>query len=133
GWGLRLAALVLLVYAGLLGLTYFGFTKVPSGFIPNQDKGYLIVNVQLPDSASIDRTTAVMNRVQQIAAETEGVDHTVDIVGQSFVMNGISSNFGTTFIVLKPFHDRRSPDLYSEAIAQKLRMRLMAEIEQAQI
>jgi multidrug efflux pump len=133
GWGLRLSVVVLLLYGGLLGLTYFGFTRVPGGFIPQQDKGYLIVNVQLPDSASIERTTAVMDRVQKIVAETEGVDHTVDIVGQSFVMNGISSNFGTMFIVLKPFHERRSPELYSEAVANKLRGRLFGEIEQAQL
>ena len=133
GWTLRLSVVVLLLYGGLLGLTYYGFTKVPGGFIPNQDKGYLIVNVQLPDSASLERTTAVMDQIQRIIAETDGVAHTVDIPGQSFVMNGVSSNFGTTFITLKPFHDRRSPALYSEAIAMKLRQRFMMEIEGAQI
>jgi multidrug efflux pump len=132
GWSLRLSAVVLLVYAGLLGLTYFGFTRIPGGFIPNQDKGYLIVNVQLPDSAALDRTVAVMDRLQQIIAETPGVAHTVDIPGQSFVMNGVSSNFGSMFIILKPFHERRSPQMYSEAIANTLRTRFMAEIEQAQ-
>ena len=50
---------MLLVYVGLLGLTGFGFTRVPTGFIPSQDKGYLIVNVQLPDSASLERTLEV--------------------------------------------------------------------------
>jgi multidrug efflux pump len=133
GWGLRLCAVVLVVYAGLLGLTYFGFLRVPGGFIPSQDKGYLIVNIQLPDSASLDRTVAVMDRIQQIAAETPGVAHTVDIPGQSFVMNGISSNFGSLFIVLKPFSERRSPALYSEAIADGLRRRYLQEIEQAQV
>ena len=133
GWSLRLSVMVLLLYGGLLGLTYYGFTKVPGGFIPSQDKGYLIVNVQLPDSASLERTTAVMDQIQRITAETEGIAHTVDIPGQSFVMNGVSSNFGSTFIILKPFHNRRSPALYSEAIAMKLRMRLMNEIEGAQI
>jgi multidrug efflux pump len=133
GWSLRLSAVVLLLYVGLLGLTFYGFTHVPGGFIPNQDKGYLIVNIQLPDSASLDRTTKVMDRIQKIAAETPGVAHTVDIPGQSFVMNGVSSNFGSTFIILKPFHERRSPELYAEAIANQIRMRCMAEIEQAQV
>ncbi len=131
-WTLRLSALVLLLYAGLLGLTYFGFTTIPGGFIPNQDKGYLIVNVQLPDSASLDRTVVVMDEMQKIIAETEGVDHTVDIPGQSFVLAGVSSNFGTTFITLKPFHERRSPDLYSEAIAMKLREKFGTRIASAQ-
>jgi multidrug efflux pump len=133
GVSLRLNVLVLLVYIGLLGVTYFGFTLVPSGFIPPQDKGYLIVNIQLPDSASQDRTVAIMDRIQKIIAATPGVAHTVDIPGQSFVMNGISSNFGSTFIILKPFSQRRAPQLYSEAIAASLRQKLTEEIEGAQI
>jgi multidrug efflux pump len=133
GWSLRLSVVVLVLYVGLLGLTGFGFTQIPGGFIPNQDKGYLIVNIQLPDSASLERTTAVMDRIQKIAASEPGVAHTVDIPGQSFVMNGVSSNFGTMFITLKPFHERRSPELYSETIASKLRARLDKEIEQGQL
>ena len=63
----------MLVYAGLLYLTYYGFTIVPIGFIPDQDKGYLLVNVQLPDSASLERTQAVMKRMDEIARdETAG-------------------------------------------------------------
>jgi multidrug efflux pump len=133
GLSLRLSVVVLVLYVGLLGLTGWGLARTPEGFIPQQDKGYLIINVQLPDSASQERTVAVMDQIQKIAAETPGVAHTVDIPGQSFVMNGISSNFGTTFLTLKPFHDRRSPDLSGEAIANKIRMRCAAEIEQAQI
>ncbi len=132
GLSLRACVVVLLLYVGLLGLTYFLRTRIPEGFIPNQDKGYLIVNIQLPDSASQERTIAVMERMRQIIAETPGVAHTVDVPGQSFVMNGVSSNFGTAFVVLKPFHQRRAPELYSEAIAQQLRGRFAAEIEEAQ-
>jgi multidrug efflux pump len=133
GGCLRLCAVVLVGYVALLGLTYAGFLRVPGGFIPSQDKGYLIVNIQLPDSASLDRTVAVMDRVQQIAAETPGVAHTVDIPGQSFVMSGASSNFGSLFIVLKPFRERRSPALYADAIADRLQRRYVAEIEQAEV
>jgi multidrug efflux pump subunit AcrB len=132
GLGLKAWAVVLLLYFGLLGLTYYGFTRIPEGFIPQQDKGYLIVNVQLPDSASQERTIAVMEKMRQIIAQTPGVAHTVDVPGQSFVMNGVSSNFGTVFIVLKPFSERRSPELYSEAIAHQLYGRFMMEVEQAQ-
>jgi multidrug efflux pump len=130
---LKLSAAALLVYAGLLGLTYFAYTKVPGGFIPNQDKGYLIVNVQLPDSASQARTIEVMDQIQKIIECNPGVAHTVDIPGQSFVMNGVSSNFGSVFVILKPFHERRTPDLYSEAIANDLRGQLYMAINQAQI
>ena len=130
---LRLSIVVLIVYGGLLCLTYHSFTMVPSGFIPSQDKGYLIVNIQLPDSSSQERTVEIMDRIQKIIAETPGTAHVVDIPGQSFVMNGISSNFGSTFIILKPFSERRDPKLNSEAIAMTLRRRFAAEIKGAQI
>jgi multidrug efflux pump len=133
GLSLRLSMVVLALYVGLLVLTYFGFRMVPGGFIPSQDKGYLIVNIQLPDAASQDRTVAIMDRILKIIGETPGVAHTVDIPGQSFVMNGVSSNFGSTFIILKPFSERRDPQHYSEVIAMSLRQRFAAEIEGAQI
>ena len=134
-WFLRLSVVVLLLYVGLLGLTYYGFTKLPSGFIPNQDKGYLIGNVQLPDSASLERTVAVMDRIQKIIAETPGIEHTIDIPGQSFVMNGISSNFGTFFVTLKPFHERRLSRQSSAPKRSRTRCgpRLIREIDQAQV
>ena len=103
------ASIVLLVYVGLLGLTGFGFARIPSGFVPIQDKGYLIVNIQLPDSASLERTVEATAAVEKIALETPGVAHTVAIPGQSFVLNAISSNFGNMFVILKPFHERRDP------------------------
>jgi multidrug efflux pump subunit AcrB len=132
-WCLRLSAIVLLLYVGLLGLTYVGYTMVPGGFIPNQDKGYLIVNVQLPDSASQARTIEVMDQIQKIVSTHPGVAHTVDIPGQSFVMAGVSSNFGSMFIILKPFSERRAPEMYSEAIANDLRGKLFMEIDKAQV
>ena len=81
-----------------------------------QDKGYLIVNVQLPDSASLERTVEAIAAVERIALETPGVGHTMSIPGQSFVMNAISSNYGCVFVILKPFHERRGPELTGEAI-----------------
>ena len=64
---LRVSVIVLIVYGGLLYLTYFGFTRVPTGFIPSQDKGYLLVDVRLPDSASLERTSDVMTQIEKIA------------------------------------------------------------------
>src|SRR5438128_526408 len=87
GWCLRLSVIVLLVYVGLVGLTGYGFTRVPSGFVPIQDKGYLLLNIQLPDSASLERTIEVTAAVEKIALETPGVAHTVAIPGTSFVLN----------------------------------------------
>jgi len=133
GWGLRLSAIVLLVYAGLIGLTAFGFTQVPSGFVPTQDKGYLIANIQLPDAASLERTVEVTQAVEKIALETPGVAHTLAIPGQSFVLNAFSSNYGSMFITLKPFHERRAAELSGEAILSRLRARLKREVPEARV
>jgi multidrug efflux pump len=142
---IRGTAVALLVYVGLLGLTYVGFTKVPTGFVPNQDKGYLVVSAQLPDSASLERTRAVADLMEKIArgsegvegsqavAGMEGVEHTITISGQSFLLNANGSNFASMFVILAPFEERHSPELYADAIAAKLRRRLFAEIEDARI
>ena len=119
GWCLRLSAIVLLVYVGLIGLTGFGFTRVPAGFIPTQDKGRLVVNVQLPDSASLERTTEVMDKIEKIALETPGVAHIIANRGRSFILNAVSSNLGSAFLPLQPFHERRDPSLSADAIAAR--------------
>ncbi|HEY0984255.1 efflux RND transporter permease subunit [Schlesneria sp.] len=130
---LRVSFLVMVVYGGLLVATYFGLTKTPVGFIPAQDKGYLLVNMQLPDSASLDRSIDVLKRVEKIAQETEGVAHTTGIAGQSIILNAVGSNFASMFIILDDFHHRHSPSLGANAIAAKLRQRMVSEILDAQI
>ncbi|RUL89050.1 efflux RND transporter permease subunit [Tautonia sociabilis] len=114
---IRVSAIVLVVYVGLLGLTYLGFRAVPTGFIPAQDKGYLVVNAQLPDAASTSRTEAVVRRLSKIAREIPGVAHTIDMVGYS-ALNGTNlSNVGSMFIVLEPFEERAGrPELSADAV-----------------
>ena len=109
---------------GLLALTGFGFTRIPTGFIPTQDKGYLLLDVQLADAASLERTDEIMRQIEQIALETPGVAHILDVSGQSFILNAISSNYGGGFVILKPFHERHGHELRAESIAQELRKRL---------
>src|SRR4029434_3260809 len=77
----RLAALVLIIYAGLLALTALGFKVVPGGFLPTQDRGYGVGFCQLPDAASLDRTQAVVDKIAQIARETLGGLDTTDMAG----------------------------------------------------
>ncbi len=133
GWALRVSFIVLVVYGGLVGLTYFGLTHVPTGFIPSQDKGYLVVNIQLPDSASLERTMAVAAKVEKIAHAIPGVAHTVSIPGQSFLMNANSSNFGSMFVVLDSFHERHDPATSADAVARQLRAAVYRDIEEAQV
>src|SRR5262249_34712792 len=95
---LRLSLLVLLSYGALLALTYLVFSRAPAGFIPQQDQGRLIVNVQLPDSASLQRTQETLALVDEITRMTPGVAHTVVIAGLSFLQSATSANFGSMFI-----------------------------------
>ncbi|HEX5268919.1 MAG TPA: efflux RND transporter permease subunit, partial [Gemmataceae bacterium] len=113
---LRVAVVALLVYVGLLGLTGFTYEKTPHGFIPQQDMGYLMVVVQLPDAASTERTDAVMRQMEKIALETPGIKHEAAIVGMSFALNANGPNYGSMFVNLQPYQQRRTPNLSAGAI-----------------
>jgi multidrug efflux pump len=127
GKSLRLSAVVLLIYGGLLVLTFWQFNRTPTGFIPQQDKGYLLLNVQLPDSASVERTQRVMARIETIARDTPGVAHTVGVSGQSLVLNANAPNLGSMYVLLKDFSERRGAELRADAIAATLRERCRRE------
>ncbi len=133
GWSLRVSLLVLLLYGGLLYLTYWGFKQTPSGFIPMQDKGYLLVNVQLPDSASVQRTQAVMEQINEIALKTKGVKNTVAIAGQSILLNANAPNFGALYLMLDDFHDRTEPGLTGDEIAARLQTAVGERIRDATV
>ena len=103
---LRLAAVVLLIYGGLLVLTVLGFKTVPLGFIPLQDQGYLIGLAQLPDGASLQRSDEVRQQMVRLASSVPGVSHTVEFTGFSGLDGTNRSNAVTTFLVLAPFEER---------------------------
>ncbi|VTR92957.1 transporter : Cation/multidrug efflux pump OS=Singulisphaera acidiphila (strain ATCC BAA-1392 / DSM 18658 / VKM B-2454 / MOB10) GN=Sinac_7474 PE=4 SV=1: ACR_tran: ACR_tran [Gemmata massiliana] len=130
---MRLSLLVLLVYAGLLVLTGWTFEDAPKGFIPQQDQGRLIVNIQLPDAASLERTHEAALEVERIARDVPGVAHTVTNSGMSFLLQANSPNFASMFIVLKPFGERQQPDLTANAIMAKLRKRWAEKVPDAQV
>jgi multidrug efflux pump len=133
GWLLRLSVVVLLVYAGLMLLTYHVFTVAPRGFVPEQDQGRLILNVELPASASLERTQATLAQIEQIAHQTPGVAHTVAIAGYSFVQQADSSTFGSVFVVLEPFDKRPGPELQANAIMAHLRREFRRQIKDGQV
>ena len=127
---LRVSGVALLVYVGLVVLGVRVFNAVPAGFIPDQDKQYLICVAQLPDAASLDRTDAVLRRMTEMALTVPGVEASVAFPGLS--PNGFtaSPNSGITFICLKPFEERSTPDLSASAIAARLNA-LFGEIQEA--
>jgi len=121
----RFAAVMLLVYAGILAYGLNEFRNTPVGFIPQLDGGYLIVATQLPGGASLDRTDAVNRRVAEIALEVPGVAHAVNIVGFSGATRTTAPNAGAVFVVLDPFETRdRDPQQSATALQDELRKRL---------
>jgi multidrug efflux pump len=128
---LRVSLLMVLVYGGLLALTWWSFTTTPTGFIPQQDKGYLLVNVQLPDAASVTRTEEVVHQIDQIARSMPGVKHTVAIAGQSILLDANASNFGALYLMLDDFEHRTRPELSGEAIGAALQERCQKEVPRA--
>jgi hydrophobe/amphiphile efflux-1 (HAE1) family protein len=102
----RVSALVLLVYAAILAFGMNEFRKTPTGFIPQLDRGYLIVVVQLPPGASLSRTDEVQNRIVDVALKTPGVEHAVNIVGFSGATFTNAPNAGAVFLTLAPWEQR---------------------------
>lgn len=126
----RTSVVTLLIYGGLLGLTYHTFMTVPQGFIPQQDKGYLIVNAQLPDGASLERSEAVVEQMTEIALNTPGVAHTIGVPGYSVLTSTNISNVGGMFVTLEPFEERKgNPALYADAIALNLQQQFRGILE----
>lgn len=130
GGCLRVSLIALLIYFGLLGLTYFGFKITPTGFVPSQDQGYVMISAQLPDAASLERSTEVAARLTNAALKTPGVGHTISLPGYSLLNSNSLSNTVTVFVVLTPFDERKTPDLSADAICQKLRV-ATADVEDA--
>lgn len=118
----RLSILVLVIYAGMMFVTAEQFKTTPTGFVPQQDKMYLIAFAQLPDASSLDRTEEVMKRMSAIALEHPGVESSVAFPGLSPNGFTVSSNEGIVFVTLKPFSERQTPEFSSGAIAGALNM-----------
>ncbi|HEY7636414.1 MAG TPA: efflux RND transporter permease subunit [Gemmatimonadales bacterium] len=112
--------LALAVYVVLVGLTILGFRKVPAGFVPTQDKQYLVAFAQLPDGATLDRTEAVMRQMADIGRKQPGVLNAVQFPGLS--INGFvnAPNAGIVFFTLVPFDERKSKEEYGLTVAGAL-------------
>jgi len=124
---IRMTTLVLVLYAGLCGLNFLAFEKVPTGFIPQQDQGYLILFAQLPDAASLARTQAVVEQATKIILETKGVNHVNAYSGFSILSGASQSNVATMFATLDSFDDRAGhANLHANVVIEDLKKRLGA-------
>ncbi len=128
---LRVSILVLGVYGGLLYLTYWGYGQLPTGFIPSQDKGYLVASVQMPDATAQVRTSDAMEKIERIVMDTPGVKNVNSVIGNSFLLSAYGSSFGSMFIILEDFEERGTPDLTSDAIMMRIRKQVAEEVPDA--
>ncbi|MET3353641.1 UNVERIFIED_ORG: hydrophobe/amphiphile efflux-1 (HAE1) family protein [Xanthobacter viscosus] len=129
----RVVALVLIVYVGIVAFGGYLFTTTPQGFIPQQDRGYLIIAAQLPPGASMQRTETVMKQAGDLVLGTPGVSRVINIAGFSGATFTNAPNAGAMFVILKPFPEREGhPDQTASAV-QKVLFGKMAGIQEAQM
>ncbi len=117
---IRKMAIPLVLLAGIAGLSVVLGRKLPSGFVPDEDQGYAVIGVQLPDGASLQRTRAVYQQIDDILAKEPGIRTYNGVAGFSFFTRTAASYTGTGFVSFQPWEDRKSPELSARAILQKL-------------
>jgi HAE1 family hydrophobic/amphiphilic exporter-1 len=120
----------MLVFVALVGLAAWWYGKVPTGLLPNEDQGYILASVKLPDAASLSRTREVTERIESIFAEAPGVATSFTIGGLSLVDGGVASNAATFFATFTPWEDREDPSLSQDAILGYL-MQQFSQIKEA--
>lgn len=138
---LRLSLIVVLLYGGLLFLTYKTFTNVPTGFIPIQDRGYLMMFIQLPDASSLDRTKAVIRQIQDQCYGNEeegtgpvpGIRAVISTVGMSFLTSSTSPNMATLTVILDSFEERKKSGITDVMVQEELTRRINANIRMASV
>ena len=130
---LRISFVMLILYVVLIGLAVRGFQVVPAGFLPSQDKGYLVVSAKLPDGASLQRTEAVAESINEVLLSVDGVAHTLSIPGYSILTSTNASNSVGMFVILDSFeHRSKRQDLYATALVETIQKKLSG-IQEAQI
>ena len=128
----RVWPLVLLAFAGLCTLAFLAFAAVPTGFVPEEDQGYVLVIAQLPQASSIERTKAVVAEMREIAMDTPGVADVLEVSGYNIV-DALKQPFqGMAFVILKPFEERTTPETQAEGVMDSLRTKF-AQISGARV
>ena len=123
-------AVMMLIFAGLGVLMFFGFKTVPGGFIPDEDQGYVFISVRLPDGATLERTRVILDRINGALGNTPGVADYITIGGYSILDNMNSTNTGSYFVTLTPWDDRKSKALQVWGVLENLNAQL-SQIEDA--
>ncbi|MGF1483491.1 MAG: efflux RND transporter permease subunit [Opitutales bacterium] len=126
-FSLRRLILPVAAYGVIVGLAVLGFGRLPSSFVPQEDEGYSLVTLRLPSGASLERTSATMDKLQRQIAQVPGVENVTSIAGYSILDSATATNNGIFFITFTPWDARGDPELSSAAIIKKLNALLYAD------
>ena len=131
GFLVRKLVVSIVLIGGLVFLTIGFVNRIPGGFLPEEDQGYILVNAMLPDASSLQRTDAVMRKVEQVLAANEGVEGYNTISGFSLLTGAYSSNMGFFFVQLKPWEERHTAELHANGILRALNAAFAKEVPEA--
>ena len=132
-WVLRKLLLVGVVFLAWMGALAIGMSTIPTGFVPAEDKGVMLVNVQLPDASSLSRTKAAMDKVYQILSTDPAVESVTSVSGYSVLNGAMASNGGTLFVVLKHWNQRKDPNNIVFSVARRINAQAFAQVPEAQV
>jgi HAE1 family hydrophobic/amphiphilic exporter-1 len=133
GWIVKRYTLLVIVTISVLIATAFGFVTAPTAFVPAEDKGVLLVNVQLPDAASLKRTEETMTKAVNLVNSIDGVESVTSVAGFSILSGAAQSNSGTLFVVLEHWDNRQGLENSVFAITKKINGMAYLRIPEAQI
>ncbi len=122
----RKTTIALIIAFGLAVYTGVQFSRLPAGFLPTEDQGYMLVHVQLPDASSLERTSRVLDKVDTILKNTDGVKDWVSLGGYSIIDGTASSNNAVVFVTLAPWGDRQTPELQQDVILRTIQGQLIS-------
>ena len=117
----------------LVALTVVLVGRIPAGFVPEEDQGYLLVNAMLPDASSLERSDEVMKKVESVLAENEAIEAYITITGYSLITGAYSSNMGFFFVQLKPWDERTTPESHANGVAQALNAKFSRQVPEAMV
>lgn len=129
---LRRPALSIALYLALAGVAFWGFLKWPTSYVPSEDMGYFMTSVQLPTGASLERTDKVMAQAEKILLSDPDIENVISITGMSFLGGGSGSNYGSFFVMLKPWDERKGSDNTVFSVIDRMNAEL-ASIQEAVI
>lgn len=130
---IRKSARSLLFIVILSGLTVFLVGRIPAGFVPEEDQGYLLVNAMLPDASSLQRSDEVMKKVESVLAGNDAIEAYVTITGYSLITSAYSSNMGFFFVQLKEWGERTTPETHANGVAAALNKEFARQIPEAMV